>query len=126
MGYELLKVKIIFVSETCFTLGVRANVQPKSSIPIGAKVEISPKGFILGVKVKLEKIFSIFLKLLINAEFYGLVFGPKSEKRISSNLGYQFATLGANVRTFINILAFINNSRLNNKPKILKVGPKFL
>ncbi len=29
-----------------FTLGVRANVQPKSSIPIGAKVEISPKGFL--------------------------------------------------------------------------------
>jgi hypothetical protein len=28
------------------TLGVRANVQPKSSIPIGANVEISPKGFI--------------------------------------------------------------------------------
>jgi len=28
-----------------FTLGVRANVQPKSSIPIGAKVEIGPKGF---------------------------------------------------------------------------------
>jgi hypothetical protein len=27
-----------------FTLGVRANVQPKSSIPIDAKVEISPKG----------------------------------------------------------------------------------
>jgi hypothetical protein len=24
-----------------------ANVQPKSSIPIGAKVEISPKGFTL-------------------------------------------------------------------------------
>jgi hypothetical protein len=35
-----------------FTLGVRANVQPKfkSSIPIGAKVEISLKSFILGVK----------------------------------------------------------------------------
>ncbi len=29
-----------------FTLGVWANVQPKSSIPIGAKVEISPKGFL--------------------------------------------------------------------------------
>jgi hypothetical protein len=27
-----------------FTLGVRANVQPKSSNPIGVKVEISPKG----------------------------------------------------------------------------------
>jgi hypothetical protein len=26
-----------------FTLGVRADVQPKSSIPIGAKVEIGPK-----------------------------------------------------------------------------------
>jgi hypothetical protein len=38
-----------------FTLGVRANVQPKSSIPIGAKVEISPKGFTLGVKAEIEK-----------------------------------------------------------------------
>jgi hypothetical protein len=31
-------------SKACFILGVGANVQPKSSIPIGAKVEISPKG----------------------------------------------------------------------------------
>jgi hypothetical protein len=38
-----------------FTLGVRANVQPKSSIPIGAKVEISPTGFALGVKAEIEK-----------------------------------------------------------------------
>jgi len=35
-----------------FTLGVRANVQSKSSILIGAKVEISPKGFTLGVRLK--------------------------------------------------------------------------
>jgi muramoyltetrapeptide carboxypeptidase LdcA involved in peptidoglycan recycling len=34
------------ISPKGFTLGVRANVQPKSSIPIGANVEISPKGFI--------------------------------------------------------------------------------
>jgi hypothetical protein len=27
-----------------FTLGVKANVQFQSSIPIGAKIEISPKG----------------------------------------------------------------------------------
>jgi len=40
-----------------FTLGVRANVQPKSSIPIGAKVEISPKGFT--IRVEIEKNFSI-------------------------------------------------------------------
>jgi hypothetical protein len=42
-----------------FTLGVRANVQPKSSIPIDAKVEISPTGFTLGVKAEIEKNFSI-------------------------------------------------------------------
>jgi hypothetical protein len=35
--------------------GVRANVQPKSSIPIGAKVEIRPKGFRLGVKGEINK-----------------------------------------------------------------------
>ncbi len=38
-----------------FTLGVKANVQPKSNIPIGAKVEISPSGFTLGVKANREK-----------------------------------------------------------------------
>jgi hypothetical protein len=37
------------------TLGVKANVQPKFSIPIGAKVEISPKGFTLGVKAERER-----------------------------------------------------------------------
>jgi hypothetical protein len=43
-----------------FTLGVRANVRPKSSIPIGAKVEISPKGFTIGVKAEIgKKNFSI-------------------------------------------------------------------
>jgi hypothetical protein len=42
-----------------FTLGVRTNVQPKFSIPIGAKVEISPKGFTLGVKAEIFKNFSI-------------------------------------------------------------------
>jgi hypothetical protein len=40
-----------------FTLGVKANVQLKSSNSIGAKVEISPKGFTLGVKSEIEKIF---------------------------------------------------------------------
>jgi hypothetical protein len=59
---------------------VRANVQPKSSIPIGAKVELNPKGFALGVKAELEKIFSICPKLLINAELYRLVLAPRLEK----------------------------------------------
>jgi hypothetical protein len=35
---------------------------------IGAKVQISPKGFTLGVKAEIEKIFSICSKLLITAE----------------------------------------------------------
>jgi hypothetical protein len=42
-----------------FTLGVRANVPPKASIPIGAKVEITPKSFTLGVEAEIEKNFSI-------------------------------------------------------------------
>jgi hypothetical protein len=55
-------------SKARFTLGVRANVQPKSSNPIGAKVEISPKNIRLGVKAEIGKKISICPKLLINAE----------------------------------------------------------
>jgi hypothetical protein len=47
------------LNQARFRLGVRANVQPKSRIPIGAQVEISPKGFTLGVKSEIEKNFSI-------------------------------------------------------------------
>jgi len=36
--------------------------------PIGVKVEISPKCFTLGIKVKIEKTFSIYPKLLINVK----------------------------------------------------------
>ncbi len=43
-------------------------------------------------------------------------------------MGTQFATLGADVPAFINILvnviAFIGNFGPNNKPKMLKNGPK--
>jgi hypothetical protein len=54
-----------------------ANVQPKSSIPIGTKVEISPKGLTLGVKADIEKTFSICPTLVIN---YGLVSAPRQKK----------------------------------------------
>jgi hypothetical protein len=47
---------------------------------------------------------------LINAELYGLVLAPRLKKRIPSNLGGQFATLGANVPAFINILTNILTS----------------
>jgi hypothetical protein len=36
-------------------LGVRANVQPKYSIPISAKVEINPGDFKPGVNADIEK-----------------------------------------------------------------------
>jgi hypothetical protein len=87
-----------------FTLRVRVHVQPKSSIPIGAKVEISPKGLTLRVKADIEKSFSICPKLLINAEHYGLVLTRRRKQRIPPNLGSQFATLWANVPALINIL----------------------
>jgi len=35
---------MVLIGKAPFTLEVRANVQLKSSIPIGAKVEISLKG----------------------------------------------------------------------------------
>jgi hypothetical protein len=41
---------------------------------------------------------------VINAELYGLVMAPRLKKRIPTNLGSQFATLGSNVPSFINIL----------------------
>ncbi len=44
-------------SKASFTLGVWADVQPKSSIPICVKVEIGPKGFTLGVKANRKKYF---------------------------------------------------------------------
>jgi hypothetical protein len=44
-------------SKARFTLGVKANVQLKSSISIAAKVEITPKCFTLGVKFEIEKYF---------------------------------------------------------------------
>jgi hypothetical protein len=98
---------MVLIGKAPFTLGVRANVQLKSSIPIGAKVEISPKGFTLGVKAEIEKNFSICPKFLINAELYGLVLALRLKKRIPSNLGGQFATLEPNVPAFINILTSI-------------------
>jgi hypothetical protein len=97
-------ITLVIKSKAHFTLAVKSNFQLKSSIPISAKVEISPKGLTLEVKAEMEKIFSICPKLLINAEHYGLSLAPRLKKRIPLNLGSQFATLGANVSTFINIM----------------------
>jgi hypothetical protein len=53
----------ISLSKTHFKLVVKADVQLKSSIHIGAKVEISCKDFTLRVKAEIEKIISICPKL---------------------------------------------------------------
>jgi hypothetical protein len=69
-----------------FTLGVRANVQPKS------------------VKAELEKIFSICPRLLIHAELYGLVLAPMLKKGYHQSWEANLQPLGANVSAFINFL----------------------
>jgi hypothetical protein len=56
------------------------------------------------MEADIEKIFSISPKLLVNSEHDDLVFAPRPKNRIPSNLGGQFATLGANISAFINIL----------------------
>jgi hypothetical protein len=52
MKKKTITWKIHWENTARFTLGVRANDQSKSSIPIGAKVEISPNGFTLEVKAE--------------------------------------------------------------------------
>jgi hypothetical protein len=59
----------------------QCSTQIKHSID--AKVEIRPKGFTLGVKAELPKMFSICPKVLINAELDGLLLAPRLE------IGYQ-------------------------------------
>jgi hypothetical protein len=56
------------------------------------------------VNPKVKKKNSIFPKLLLNAELYGVASAPRLKKGIPTDLGRQFATLGANVSAFINIL----------------------
>jgi hypothetical protein len=44
------------------------------------KMKSTPKGFILGVKIEIEKIFSICPKLLINVELYDFILAPRLKK----------------------------------------------
>jgi hypothetical protein len=55
-------------------------------------------------KAEIENIFPIYPKLLTNVKLYDLVLALKAKKKILLNLGSQFATLQANVPTFVNIL----------------------
>ncbi len=69
-----------------------------------SKSWIQAQGPYTRVKADIEKFFSISPKLLINSEHYGLVIAPRPKRRIPSNLGGRFTTLGANISAFINIL----------------------
>jgi hypothetical protein len=70
-----------------------ADVQPTSSIPIVAKVEIGPKDFTLGIQAEREKKNSICPKLLINADLYGLVYKARRLKK-----GYHHGIWEANLQ----------------------------
>jgi hypothetical protein len=50
---------------------------PNQAFPLVQRLKSAPRVFTLGVKAKLEKIFSICPKLLINAELYGLVLAQR-------------------------------------------------
>jgi hypothetical protein len=68
------------------------------------KLKSAPKRFTLGIKAEIEKKHFNLPQVLKNAELYGLVLAPRLKQGIPSNLRGQFATLGANVPAFINIL----------------------
>jgi hypothetical protein len=51
------------------------------------KLKSAPKGFTLGVKAEIEKIFSICPKLLINAELYGLLLAPRLKNKDTIEFG---------------------------------------
>jgi hypothetical protein len=55
------------------TLGVKAKVELKSSIPIGAIAEISPKGFTIGVKAEKKNNF-------FNPSLYRPNLAPRQKK----------------------------------------------
>jgi hypothetical protein len=69
-----------------------------------AKVEISTKGFTLGVEAEIEKIFSIYPKLLINAELYGLLLAPMLKKKDTIEFGKPICNPWDQCSTFINIM----------------------
>jgi len=53
----------IVENQTCFTLGVRANVQPQNlAFLLLQKLKSAPKSFALGVKAEIEIKISICLK----------------------------------------------------------------
>ncbi len=69
-------------------------------------VQISPKRFTLGVKADeiQKKTFQSAPSTNKMLNFYGLVLAPRLKKRVLSNLGGRFASFGADVPAFINIL----------------------
>jgi hypothetical protein len=54
-------------------------LNPNQAFLLVKKLKSANNGFKVGVKAELEKIFSICLKLLINAELYGLGLAPTLE-----------------------------------------------
>ncbi len=77
----------IYLIEAHFTWGVKTNVQLKSCIPIGAKVEISPKGFTLGLKAENRIFFSICPQVTNKCWTLCPCIGAKAEKKYIMEFG---------------------------------------
>jgi len=81
------------------------------------------------VLLEIEKIFRICPKLLINAEFYGLVLALRLKEGFHGIWEANLQPLGPMFQHLyypdVNVLALISNLGPNNKPKMLKVDPKF-
>ncbi len=107
------------ISHKGFTLGVRANVQPRSSIPIGIKVEISHKGFTLGVKAEIEKKKFNLPQVLINAELMALYWPQAWKKDTIKIWEANLQPLGAIVATFLNTSV----NPVHNAPRLSVTGP---
>ncbi len=91
-----------YVSSAHFTHGIKANVWLKSSIPIGAKVEISLKGFTLKTQGWNRKILFNLPQVTYRCWTFMALYWPQGlKKRIPLNLGSQFATFEANVPAYI-------------------------
>jgi hypothetical protein len=75
-------------------------------LTLSAEVEISPKGFTLGVKAELKTIFAICPKLLINAKLCGLVLA-QGWKKDTIKFVKPICNPMFQLPTFINILTLM-------------------
>jgi hypothetical protein len=91
------------ITKACFTLGVKTMFNPNLILLLVQKLKSIPRALHKELRLKEKKKFN--LPQAINKCWtLSPYIGPKANKRIPSKLGGQFATFGAHMATFINIL----------------------